>query len=109
MSNNEYTEDAALAAELYEAETPGREWWNAPTDIKREYLIRACQTNDLQRKRDRMEADLRVKQTAVDAYRASIAGTVPAHRLDTRQNGFLDGWDAALAWVAQQRNAEEGK
>lgn len=109
MSNNEYTDDATLAAELYEAETPGQEWWNAPTDIKREYLLRACQTNDIQRRQEREDADLRVKQTAVDAYRASIVSTVPAHRLATRQNGFIDGWDAALAWVAQQRNAGEGK
>lgn len=48
-------------------------------------------------------ADAReAKYTACDAYRAQIAGTVPAHRLDTRQNGFLDGWDAALAWAAEQ-------
>lgn len=107
---NEFTEDDQLAAKLYEDETPGREWWNAPTDIKRAYMIRACQINDARRRVEREEAAARVKMTAVDAYRASIVSTVPAHRLDTRQNGFLDGWDAAMAWVAQQRlNAEEGR
>lgn len=62
-----------------------------------------------QRRQDRIEAALNAKLDAVVAYRASIVGTVPAHRLDTRQSGFLDGWDAALAWVAQQRTAEEGR
>lgn len=42
------------------------------------------------------------KYAAVDAYRASIVTTVPAHRLDTRQNGFLDGWDAAVAYMKGQ-------
>lgn len=44
----------------------------------------------------------RAKMAQVDAYRARIAGTIPAHRLDTRMTGFLDGWDAALRYLKEQ-------
>lgn len=102
-------DDTEMAVRLYE-EATGQKWENAEKTTRRSYIIEACMINN---ERDRLEREAaagQAKQIAVDAYRASIVGTVPAHRLDTRQNGFLDGWDAALAWAAQQRrNAVEGK
>lgn len=101
-----------LAEELYlqaNSRFGHHQWVTAPTPIKRDWIYRAAAVQrdarallDIEQARLESEARAQAKIAAVDTYRASIATTIPAHRLDTRQNGFLDGWDAALAWVEEQ-------
>lgn len=98
-----YTDDAALAAELYEQETPGGEWRNTPTHVKREYLIRAMGINNDKRREAREREAAIALIAAVNAYRVSLPPEVSGRWVFTRQIGFQDGWEAALAWVAQQR------
>lgn len=101
MPNTAYHEDALLAANMFEEDGNGQ-WRNATLDEKRDYLIRACHINDARRREEREAEARRVKLAQVDAYRARIAGTIPAHRLDTRMNGFMDGWDAAMRHMQEQ-------
>lgn len=91
----DYNEDHLLAAELYVAAT-GKRWSEAPSHERRPYLIEACMTNDKLRRQATEQAEARVKGDAVDAYRAQITTTIPAHRIETRINGFKDGWEAAM-------------
>lgn len=97
--------DVELAKALHLADSPRTDWDNLTGAEKRHYLIQAYRTTDLDGRQEREVVAHRTKMAAVDAYRASIVTTVPAHRLDTRQNGFLDGWDAAMAYIKAEREA----
>lgn len=97
-----FADDAALAAELYEQET-AQGWPPASADTKREYLLRAMAVNNAKQREAREDADAVVRITAANAYRASLPPEVSGRWVNTRQIGFLDGWDAAIAWVASQQ------
>lgn len=102
VSQHPIYNDVDVAKQLHLTTGGSIAWEDLDPDVRRDFLIRACQIVNQRQTDAREEEARRVKYAAADAYRVSIAGTVPAHRLDTRQNGFLDGWDAALAHAAQQ-------
>lgn len=101
MSN--YSEDVDLAISMHDDADTGYDWKNLTSDEKVELIRQASAINQDRREQEAAEAALKVKYAAVDAYRVEIAGTVPAHRLDTRQRGFLDGWEAAMAHIEAER------
>lgn len=100
---SQYSEDVKAAQELHQASGSTLEWRNLTTDEKTELVRRAAALSQDRREQEAKAVANRTKFDAVDAYRAKIAGTVPAHRLDTRQGGFLDGWDAAMAHIEAER------
>lgn len=91
-----------LARELLAtAARPGESW--ETTADRRGWIIEAAGRQreaqlvlDIEQARLDEEAAKRVKGDAVDAYRAQITTTIPAHRIETRINGFKDGWEAAM-------------
>lgn len=91
-----------LARELLAtAARPGESW--ETTADRRDWIIQAARAQreaqlvlDIEQARLDEEAAKRVKGDAVDAYRAQITTTIPAHRIETRINGFKDGWEAAM-------------
>lgn len=95
-----------LAEELYLQANPGfghHQWVTAPREVKRNWILSADQHQrhaqavlDAEQAHQDEEALRRTKGDAVDAYRAAITTTIPAHRIETRINGFKDGWDAAM-------------
>lgn len=101
---------AEVAEDLFMADNPDNShyrWITADRPTLRNWILTAAAHKReaqqvLDEEQARVSDDIRrqAKYDACDKYRTKISGTVPAHRLDTRQNGFLDGWDAALAWAA---------
>lgn len=100
MTTNQPLSDVDLAMQLHISTGSRIAWEDLDPEVRRDFLIQACRVNNQRVREDREEAAARAKLAAVDAYRVSIVGTIPAHRLDTRLSGFLDGWDAALAQQA---------
>lgn len=78
------------------------EWKNLPSALRQEYVGEAGRQLDEEAQVTTEAEARRTKLAQVDAYRARIAGTIPAHRLDTRMSGFLDGWDAAMRYMQEQ-------
>lgn len=102
MANFSATVDRAR--QLFEDAQPTNvtEWRNLPYDQRGAFIeLAAKQLHEEAQAAAEVEAR-RVKLAQVDAYRARIAGTIPAHRLDTRMTGFLDGWDAAMRYMQEQ-------
>lgn len=90
---------------LFKVENPDANLFfrDVPSPTRRDYILRACKLEQEARgvlmeelEYQDAQAAIRAKGDAVDAYRALITTTIPAHRIETRINGFKDGWDAAV-------------
>lgn len=97
------TDTVQLAAQLFEEANPGASWRDAEQPTLRNWILTAAShQRDAQLVLDIEQAILdeaaqqRTKGDAVDAYRATITSRIPAHRIETRINGFKDGWEAAM-------------
>lgn len=97
-----YNDSIDRARTNYAASDHTVEWRNLPYGLRQEYIHAAGLQIDREAQAAAEVEARRVKLAQVDAYRARIAGTIPAHRLDTRMSGFLDGWDAAMRYMQEQ-------
>lgn len=101
-----------LARELLATAAHPGESWETTAD-RRDWIIQAAGAQreaqlvlDIEQARLASLARRQAKGDAVDAYRAAITTTIPAHRIETRINGFKDGWDAAMVHLTMIEGAK---